>query len=114
MLITVDLIEVYTPTNPAQLTILKQLLADERIETYVVNDGMEGVMGEVPFDYARPRIWVKTTEALQARAICEAFDKRLQERARGAETDESPFCYHCGETVDLSISICPACDGQID
>lgn len=110
---TDDLIEVYSPQDASEVMLLRQLLADEGVEAFIVNDGMEGVMGEVPFSYARPRIWVKSSDAAAARRICEAFDQRLVERAHGAEVDQVPFCYHCGETVTEQTQRCPDCGALI-
>ena len=108
-----DLHEVYAPLNSAQVVLLQQLLEDAGIRPFVVNDNMEGVAGEVPFNYARPRIWVRTSDALAARRICEAFDRRLSDREQGTGADKTPFCYYCGETLAKQAQQCPACSAVL-
>lgn len=108
------LVEVYSPANIVQATLLTQLLDDAGIECRVVNDQIRGVAGEIPFTKADPQILVRSRDLEAAADICWEFDEQQIKRGRGEGIGAAtPFCYHCGETIVVDAEICPACGGRL-
>src|SRR5438045_1005696 len=80
---------IYNARNLQQAQLLNELLDDEGIEARIVNDGLQAVAGELPFGWVTsPRVVVREADVAAARAVAEAFDKRIVEMAHdGPEVD---------------------------
>ena len=108
------LVEVYSPANILQATLLTQTLEDAGVDCRIVNDTIRGVAGEIPFTKADPQILVRSRDFETAVAICREFDEQVKQRGRGEFfADDTPFCFHCGETVAADARRCPACGGRL-
>ena len=119
-----DPVEVYAAKDTTEAYFLRNLLADAGIEAIVVGEPLGGVLGDVPFQAAAPRLWVRQADQERARAVVEEFGRRLIERSAAPPgsgdlvSDEQPvsepFCYHCGQAVQVGQSPCPACGQDLD
>ncbi len=96
---------IYTAATPVQARMLQNLLDDEGIQAYLVNDSLQAAVGEVPFGWSTAvRVAVASPHAEQARGIAEEFEGRLAQKpaAGGPETSEIvtalwPECPKCGK-----------------
>jgi hypothetical protein len=78
-------------------------------------------MGEVPFQIASARVWVRPEDVSRACTVIAEFQSRLADRTmkQGGETtgadanseriSNGVYCYHCGASVDRGTKRCPAC-----
>jgi hypothetical protein len=97
---------IYTAANPLEAHELKNLLADEGIEAYVINDALQAVTGEVPMGWATAaRVLVAEQYAVRARALAEEFDRQTV----AARTDPRREAA-TPTTAAVSLALCPACD----
>ena len=97
---------IYTAANPLEAHELKNLLADEEIEAYVINDALQAVTGEVPMGWATAaRVLVAEQDAVRARALAEEFDRRTA-LARTERRNEAAAT----SRAEVSLVLCPACD----
>jgi hypothetical protein len=109
------LIEVYSPANMLQATLLSEMLEDAGIVHRVVNDKIADVAGDVPFTKNWPKVWVAAADRDAAAAICRRLEDRLARRVGVVSvTTGTLFCYHCGETVGEQSEICHACGGRLE
>jgi hypothetical protein len=97
---------IYTAANPLEAHELKNLLADEGIEAYVINDALQAVTGEVPMGWATAaRVLVAEQDAVRARSLAEEFDRQTAlartEPHREVTTTPAP---------EVFVALCPACD----
>ena len=79
------------------------------IACFVRNEGLNSVLGEIPFVECWPELWVvRNGEALRARGLIEA--------ARGAVTAPGPdwTCERCGERVEGQFDACWHCAASED
>ena len=106
---------IYTAARPQQAQLLKNLLADARIEAVLLNDALQSAVGEVPFGWATAvRVAVRESDAAEARALAVQFDRRLASgELAGADVGENEATEY--ETVDEATSLaarwptCPSC-----
>jgi hypothetical protein len=109
------LIEVYSPANMLQATLLSEMLDDADIVHRVVNHKIADTAGDVPFTKNRPKVWVAAADREAATAICRQFEDRLTRRRREVTVSAGTlFCYHCGETVGEQAEVCHACGGRLE
>jgi hypothetical protein len=112
---------IYTAANTQQAHMLKNLLDDAGIASAVVNDGLQGVAGEVPFGWATlARVMVADGDASESLRIALAFDATVVAAPRpgrgnppehSADDDgttvETAMCPDCGRP---RMAICPVCE----
>ena len=89
--------KVYSNSDQAAIVIVRDLLAQQDIESKVLNENTAAALGEIPFLHAMPEVWVRAEDGAQAQAIVEAFES--------GETRES---------IARPAWTCPQCDEQID
>jgi hypothetical protein len=95
---------IYTAANPLDAHELKNLLADEGIEAYVINDALQAVTGEVPLGWATAaRVLVAQRDALRARTLAEAFDRQTVAARREPRSEAATA------TTLMALALCPAC-----
>jgi MinD superfamily P-loop ATPase len=82
----------------------KNLLASEGIESFVKNEHMGSVMGEIPFMEIWPELWVKRDlDYDRALQLIDA-DNVLEE-----SSGEPWQCLHCGEDNEPQFAVCWNC-----
>ncbi len=99
---------VFAAIDPAEMVIVRDLLAREGIETKVLNEHSALAVGLIPFLLAVPEIWVLRDEDLPAaRDIVARYES-------GAIRDELPRegwkCPSCGETNEGQFTQCWRCE----
>jgi hypothetical protein len=115
---------IYSASSTQQAYLLKGLLEDRGIATWVVNDAMQIAGGELPLGWtAAAKVVVGLTDAEEARRLAEEFDRRTAEGTAGdapaieadaKEWPDWPLCPACGERraarcpIDPRGSACPA------
>jgi hypothetical protein len=106
-------VEVYSALNITEAEFLRGLLANEGIDAKVVGEALGMGVGELPPLIATPRIWVQSSEVERARTVIDEYGRRLAARATKTSPAERPYCYYCGQTVNLGQSPCPACGQEL-
>lgn len=96
--------EIYAAATSIDAYELKNLLAEEGIDAWVVNDNVQVLAGELPMSWAAARVLVANEHAAQARKIAEQFDRQTvaAHRQRQAESAEP-------RTAPVSLAVCPRC-----
>ena len=103
---------VFASQDQAAIAIVRELLANEGIETTIQNENMSAVSGEVPFTLAMPEICVvRDEDEAQALAIVERFDFG---ETREQEHKEPWKCPRCGETIEGQFAACWKCGTRMD
>ncbi len=101
--------KVHTAESVIEVAHLRNVLEAAGIACFVRNEGLAGVIGEIPFLECWPELWVvRNGEALRARGLID--------EARRAETVTGPDwrCEHCGESVGAQFDACWRCSGDGD
>ncbi len=119
---TDDPVEVYSARNLTEAHLVRNYLADAGIEARIVGEALQSVLGDVPFQVASPRLWVKPPEAARALEVIAEYEAELQQsegkadEAASTTNDESVelFCYHCGESLVGEQPVCPSCGGNLE
>jgi hypothetical protein len=94
---------IYTAATPVQAKMLQNMLDDEGIQAYLVNDALQAAVGEVPFGWTTAvRVAVSSDHAEEARAIAEDFEGQLLQEP-GASSAEP------GEAIAHLWPACPTC-----
>ena len=94
---------IFTAATPVQARMLQNLLDDEGIQAYLVNDALQAAVGEVPFGWTTAvRVAVSSAHAEHARSIAEDFEGRLSQQPAGGIAETS-------DAVATLWPTCPAC-----
>ena len=96
--------KVFTAESLVEVAHLRNVLEAEGIRCFVRNEGLAGVMGEIPYVECWPELWVvRNGDALRARG--------LVDEARQAATLHGPDwrCERCGELVEGQFDSCWRC-----
>ncbi len=98
--------KVYSNSNQAAIAIVRDLLAQQDIESKVLNENTAAVLGEIPFLRATPEVWVRDEDGEQALTIVERFEsgETRESLARPAWT-----CPECSEQIDGQFTECWNC-----
>ncbi|MGQ9651598.1 MAG: putative signal transducing protein [Phycisphaerae bacterium] len=103
---------VFASQDRAAIVIVRELLANEGIETVVQNENMSAICGEVPFMRAMPKVCVlRDQDAARARAVVERFESG---NARDQDRTEPWRCPRCGETIEGQFTACWKCGTQME
>ena len=99
---------VFASQDPAALIIVRDLLAQEEIETRILNEMTASVLGQVPSLPTMPEVWVLHDEdEPAARKIVRRYES-------GEIRDELPRepweCPRCGETIEGQFTQCWRCE----
>ena len=98
---------VYKSGSIQEAHLVCDLLQTAGIEARIASDGVENVVGEVPFQIAGSPIWVPSDQEQKARAV-------LAEHRANRNLKPPLFCYHCGVDLEDRIATCPGCGGELD
>ncbi len=96
--------EVYRAGSLHEAQMLVDLLADERIETFVRNEHLQGALGELPLTLQPIVCIIDDSKYLAARTIARDF-----ELANRRDAGPDRLCGHCGETSPGNFSVCWKC-----
>lgn len=103
---------VFPSQDRAAIAIVRELLANEGIETIIQNENMSAVSGEVPFTLAMPEIWiVRDEDEARALTIVRGFDSG---EARDQEGQEPWTCPRCGEAIEGQFTACWKCGTRME
>ena len=96
--------KVYTGESVIEVAHLRNLLESAGIHCFVRNEGLAGVIGEIPYVECWPELWVvRNGEALRARGL-------LDEARQAASTGGPDWhCERCGELVEGQFDSCWRC-----
>ena len=107
-------IPVYEAWNSRQAHFVCQMLANAGIEARVASEAIEAVSGRIPYQVATCPVWVHKADFQRASEVLQEYETWLHERRHEAPDTPEPFCYHCGETVEMTQSPCPNCGNSLD
>jgi hypothetical protein len=103
---------VFSSSNPVAISVVRNLLAQEGIETQIMNEGTAAVSGEVPFFSAMTEVWVvNDADEKRGRAVAASVETG---EARDTVTGEPWQCPRCGETIEGQFSECWNCTLEED
>lgn len=111
---------IYSAADTLQAGLLRNLLEDRGIRALIVNDGLIGARGELPFGVTSPRVVVAAEDAEEARRLAVEFDRQFaaSRKTRGGddlgEMDLDtlafwPLCPDCGRK---RTTVCPYCESS--
>jgi hypothetical protein len=104
----IDVKRVFASQNVAALTIVCDLLAQEGIETKILNEKTASVLGEIPFLLAMPEVWVLHDEDEPA---AQEIVGRYESGEIREELSREPWeCPRCGETIEGQFTECWRCE----
>jgi rubrerythrin len=99
--------KIYSSQDVSEIEILRGLLAEEGIETTVLNEDVGEVAGMVPFDKAMPELWVKNDdEEGRALEIVKKMDSGEIRKSLGGQPWKCP---QCGEAIERQFTACWKC-----
>jgi hypothetical protein len=101
--------KVYTAESLIEVAHLRNVLEADGIRCFVRNEGLAGVMGEIPYVECWPELWVvRNGDALRARGLVD--EARRSPPAAGPDWR----CERCGELVEGQFDSCWRCADQVD
>jgi Fe-S cluster assembly iron-binding protein IscA len=108
-----DPVSVYVPTNNAEAQLVCNLLNEEGIEAFAMEDVSQAgafSLGLLP-EIHRPQVWVDRSQVEEANDFLKKYEKTSLAPSGKKSAD---FCYQCGESVSPSAKRCPACNHELD
>jgi hypothetical protein len=96
--------KVHTAESILEVAHLRNVLEGAGIACFVRNEGLAGVLGEIPFVECWPELWVvRNGEALRAQGLIDTV--------RAAAVPQGPdwTCDDCGERVEGQFDACWHC-----
>ncbi len=99
--------KVFTSSDRAAIEILRGLLAQEGIESTVLNENIASALGGLPFVVAMPELWIlRHEDEARAGAIVERFESP----GGGRSADAGCWtCSECGEVIEGQFTECWSC-----
>jgi len=96
--------KVYTAESVIEVAHLRNVLEAAGIRCFVRNEGLAGVVGEIPYLECWPELWVvRNGDALRARGLID--DARQTASVPGPDWR----CERCGELVEGQFDSCWRC-----
>ena len=96
--------KVYTAESVIEVAHLRNVLEAAGIRCFVRNEGLAGVIGEIPYVECWPELWVvRNGDALRARGLVD--EARQSASAPGPDWR----CERCGELVEGQFNSCWRC-----
>jgi hypothetical protein len=116
-----DPVEVYSARHAAEAHWVRARLEEAGIAACVVGEALQGALGDIPFEAAAPRVWVRRSDAAPARSLIAQYEDELrhgdgqpsQAEIRDAEATDG-FCYHCGEPAARGQPTCAVCGRDLE
>jgi hypothetical protein len=94
----------YRAAHLIEATHLKSLLDSASIDTFLRNENMMRVAGEVPFDQCWPEVWIRDErDEPLARQILDDFTNRRRHRGPAWS------CANCNEWLEGQFTACWKC-----
>ena len=101
--------KVYTAESVIEVAHLRNVLESAGIRCFVRNEGLAGVMGEIPYVECWPELWVvRNGDALRARGLVD--EARQSAPAPGPDWR----CERCGELVEGQFDSCWRCADRVE
>jgi len=90
-----------------QVHLLRQLLGMHGIKAHVLNENLQGAVGEVPVDAALPQLWLDDErDEPRAREV-------LRQHERDSRREGSHFCRQCHEENPATFELCWHCGAAL-
>jgi hypothetical protein len=97
--------KVHTAESVVEGAHLRNVLEAAGIRCFVRNEGLAGVIGEIPFVECWPELWVlRNGDALRARGLIDEI-----QRAGAVVRGPDWRCERCGELVEGQFDACWRC-----
>lgn len=101
------MLKVYQAADLPEAYLLLHWLQARHIPARVLNENLQGAVGEIPFTQAWPEVWIEDERDLPlAQAIVAEFENRPRDTgtlvcSACGETNPATFetCWHCGEPL---------------
>lgn len=95
----------YKATSLADAHLLRDLLEEDGLHAFIVNESLSSLAGELPFGLVIPEVWVTDSRDLfLARAVLKEY---LERKAEPEASDRS--CSACGEESPGNFEVCWSC-----
>jgi hypothetical protein len=116
---------IYHAANPQQAHLLKGLLEARGIAAWVVNDRMQGAVGDALVWNNAPCVVVGENDAIEGQEIADKFDERTAhdptpdegddgKEPKSAEWEDWPTCPECHERRAIRCPICGVSGTQFE
>ena len=103
------MIRLYRAANLPEAHLIKDLLAQEGIESFVFNENAQSGAGQLPLTEIYPEVWVaKDRDLANARSVVQRFEKSA---TSPAAVDR--VCGACGQMNPAGFEICWNCQALI-
>ena len=103
------MIRLYRAANLPEAHLIKDLLAQEGIESFVFNENAQSGAGQLPLTEIYPEVWVaKDRDLANAKSVVQQFEKSPP--SPGA-ADRG--CATCGQLNPAGFEICWNCQASI-
>ncbi len=99
--------KIYCAQLAIQVENIKNVLKTHNIESYVTNQYLSSVSGEIPPQETWPQLWVGAEDVEPAKAIIESILKEPKESLPAVS------CPKCGEEIEGQFAECWKCGTMI-
>jgi hypothetical protein len=97
--------ELLTRLDRVRAYLLRDLLLQHGVPAHVLNEHLQGAVGELPPDAALLQVWIeRTADRDRARDL-------LARHERDRERTGARWCRHCGEENPPAFELCWRCGG---
>ncbi|MDA8420506.1 MAG: DUF2007 domain-containing protein [Pseudomonadota bacterium] len=98
------MLKLYRAANLQEAYLIKGMLSAAGIEVHVLNEHLQGGLGELPFSEVYPELWLEDErDATLALRILADYEHPLPGRRCGFCGEDNPgtfeICWHCGLTL---------------
>ncbi len=101
------MLKVYQAADLPEAYLLLHRFEERRIPARVLNENLQGAVGEIPFTQAWPEVWIEDERDLAlAQALVAEFENRPRHTGtlvcnQCGENNPATFetCWHCGDTL---------------
>ncbi len=99
---------IYVAHHRYDAWLIADRLAHAGIKTHVLNQHMQGIVGDVPPDVAQPQVWLDDDRDLErARAV-------LREYEAEQKREGTTVCRHCQEENPATFDLCWRCGHALE
>ncbi|MGQ0635255.1 MAG: putative signal transducing protein [Planctomycetaceae bacterium] len=101
-----DIVEVYSAADVTEAYFLRDLLADQGIQSQVVGDALPNLP---PGQESAPRLWVHRRDESRAKNVLEEYERRQRAPHPFSDARDAWKCPNCGELVEADFDLCWNC-----
>ena len=95
----------YKTSDLAEAHLLRDLLEEDGLGVFIVNEVLSSLLGELPFGLVSPEVWVtERRDLFLARAVLREYLERKSTQVLGEHRCES-----CGEESPENFEVCWSC-----